>query len=560
MPIGYSARLTQNNGPSGLYQNEVNHGAGQIHIALMGDPTLRMHVVAPPTNLAATTNNGSVTLNWTASSDSVVGYHVYRTGADGSFSRLTTTPISATTFADAAASGAANYMVRAVKLETSGSGTYLQRQRGRVYGLLSGSAGGVTSGGTDEWRDQQPCLRAEQTAEALPPAEQHRHQLDYRHLDQHGCVGGRHLASRSGQRGRWRRFLELGQQQSCPLSGSVASQSSLGAGLHEHFFSWASQTLSVNTGEVFTLMFTWIRQPAERGRCFSGTTVPGSIAPTGVPTTLASDLRHTGRVSMGALPAAGQWALLQVPASQVGLEGSTVHGLAFSQFDGRATWDNAGKASALLVNNPTSTNNPPPTSGGTNTVPTGGTNGGGTTAGGGSTNSTGGTLTNTVAWVDDALPAGAVQRGRWRRFLELGQQQSCSCLRKSRQSIQHRLRPAPALSSPGPAQTLSVNTGDTLFATSISIPPIRPARSCCSGMTIPGSIALTGAPTISTTGLGYSTAAFTWARCRRPANGLARRCLPARWPWKAAPVTAWPSATLTAAPPGITPAKPRPRS
>jgi len=40
--IGFSTLLTQNNGPGGLYQNQMNSCAGQIHIALMGDPTLRM--------------------------------------------------------------------------------------------------------------------------------------------------------------------------------------------------------------------------------------------------------------------------------------------------------------------------------------------------------------------------------------------------------------------------------------------------------------------------------------------------------------------------------------
>jgi hypothetical protein len=37
--------VTQNNRHDGFYRNELNNGAGQIHIALMGDPTLRMRVV-----------------------------------------------------------------------------------------------------------------------------------------------------------------------------------------------------------------------------------------------------------------------------------------------------------------------------------------------------------------------------------------------------------------------------------------------------------------------------------------------------------------------------------
>jgi len=49
---------------------------------------------------------------------------------------------------------------------------------------------------------------------------------------------------------------------------------------------------------------------------------------------------------MGPLPAGGGWVRLEVPASLVGLEGYTVHGLAFSMWGGRATWDRAGKTKA----------------------------------------------------------------------------------------------------------------------------------------------------------------------------------------------------------------------
>lgn len=49
------------------------------------------------------------------------------------------------------------------------------------------------------------------------------------------------------------------------------------------------------------------------------------------------------RFPMGALPVTGQWVRLAVPASLVGLEGQTVNGMAFTLFDGRATWDQSGK-------------------------------------------------------------------------------------------------------------------------------------------------------------------------------------------------------------------------
>ena len=85
--IGYTARLTQNN--TGLYQNQINPSANLIHVALMGDPTLRLHPVTPPGTLGGTAGAGSATLTWTPSTDSVTGYYVYRaTSANDPFTRL----------------------------------------------------------------------------------------------------------------------------------------------------------------------------------------------------------------------------------------------------------------------------------------------------------------------------------------------------------------------------------------------------------------------------------------------------------------------------------------
>jgi hypothetical protein len=50
---------------------------------------------------------------------------------------------------------------------------------------------------------------------------------------------------------------------------------------------------------------------------------------------------------MGALPAPGQWVQLKVPASQVNLEGSILNGMAFTLYNGRATWDAAGRLSQV---------------------------------------------------------------------------------------------------------------------------------------------------------------------------------------------------------------------
>ena len=48
------------------------------HLALMGDPSLRMFVVAPPTGAVAARAGRGVSLRWSPSPEAVLGYHVYR--------------------------------------------------------------------------------------------------------------------------------------------------------------------------------------------------------------------------------------------------------------------------------------------------------------------------------------------------------------------------------------------------------------------------------------------------------------------------------------------------
>ncbi|MSU57851.1 MAG: fibronectin type III domain-containing protein [Pedosphaera sp.] len=128
--LGYAARLTQNNSP-GTYDNQINPSFRLIHIALMGDPTLRLFPPAPPSNFTAA-GTSNVMLNWSPSADAGLGYHVYRsTSASGYFNRLTASPIATTNFTDLTAARGTNiYMVRALTLETTGSGTYTNVSQG----------------------------------------------------------------------------------------------------------------------------------------------------------------------------------------------------------------------------------------------------------------------------------------------------------------------------------------------------------------------------------------------------------------------------------------------
>jgi len=161
--IGYSTRLSQNN--SALYTNQVNSSTRGIHMALMGDPTLRMHPVSPAAALQGTVTSAGVSLSWTASSTTLLqGYHVYRgASANGPFTRLTATPIIGTGFVDTGlAAGRYTYMVRAVKLETSASGSYLNPSQG-VFVTLD--VGAISSGNTLQF-----STAAYQASEGANPA------------------------------------------------------------------------------------------------------------------------------------------------------------------------------------------------------------------------------------------------------------------------------------------------------------------------------------------------------------------------------------------------------
>jgi hypothetical protein len=145
-----------------------------------------------------------------------------------------------------------------------------------------------------------------------------------------------------------------------PFSGVLAHQSAAASGLHQHYFDWAQNTLSVNAGEVLIthvyldpsnppreIMLEWNDGNWDH-RAYWG----ANLIANGTDGTAS---RHY----MGPLPAAGNWTRLQVPASQVGLEGSTIRATAFTLYDGRATWDCTGKSTSLSV---VDTNTPPATS------------------------------------------------------------------------------------------------------------------------------------------------------------------------------------------------------
>ncbi|TDP58016.1 T9SS type A sorting domain-containing protein [Flavobacterium dankookense] len=106
----------------------------RTHFQYHGDPTLRLNQVKPPTNVQVSFSNGH-SISWLQSTDTdIIGYHVYRSYTEfGPFERLTSTPTTNLFYNDGDLTDVIRYyLVKAIKLETTGSGTYLNPSIGIV--------------------------------------------------------------------------------------------------------------------------------------------------------------------------------------------------------------------------------------------------------------------------------------------------------------------------------------------------------------------------------------------------------------------------------------------
>jgi hypothetical protein len=302
-----------------------------VHVALMGDPTLRLLPVAPAAGLNGTLATTGATLSWTASSDAVAGYHVYRaTSPNGPFTRITTTPVTGTQFVDTSATAGLTYMVRAVKLEITPSGSYQNASQGAFW----------STGGTVPTSSTTTTSTSTSTASspAATTAITTNSQGDAVWFDDALPAGAVATASTGGDTWNWTSASPT------TFSGLKAHQSNLAAGLHEHGFQSAGTTLPVVVGDTLfvyvnldpvntpnEIMLSWKADNWEH-RAYWGINKIDSGKP-----------GSASRRFMGKLPKAGEWVLLSIPAKDVGLEGQTVTGMTFSLYDGRATWDYAGK-------------------------------------------------------------------------------------------------------------------------------------------------------------------------------------------------------------------------
>jgi len=129
--IGYSALISMNN--SAVY--DFNNSQRGVHMALMGDPTLRAHPVGPVSEFWASAEEGMVTLGWTAPGTDIKGFHVFRKGEDEEvFVKINHDLVTENEFIDSCLMypGEYAYMVRAVKLEITNSGSYYNMGTGKM--------------------------------------------------------------------------------------------------------------------------------------------------------------------------------------------------------------------------------------------------------------------------------------------------------------------------------------------------------------------------------------------------------------------------------------------
>lgn len=141
---GRAIRISQNNTTEYTPKDGGWNGdtTGTTHVALMGDPSLHAFMVAPPKSLVVVQAGGVLSVSWSPSADTVKGYYVYRVdGASGTQTRITPNAIVGTTATIATGTNdvGTEFMVRAIKVEQTGSGRFLNASLG-AFATATGSA------------------------------------------------------------------------------------------------------------------------------------------------------------------------------------------------------------------------------------------------------------------------------------------------------------------------------------------------------------------------------------------------------------------------------------
>jgi hypothetical protein len=135
------------------------------------------------------------------------------------------------------------------------------------------------------------------------------------------------------------------------FSGQRAIQRS-GSGLHQVFFDKTSRPLTVGAGDkLFAHVFIDPARPPKTLMLQWHTTTWDRRANWGDEDAIAYGAKGTSeKLLLGPLPKAGEWVRLEIEVEKLGLKpGTKITGMAFTQMDGTAWWDQAG---IVTVNDP----------------------------------------------------------------------------------------------------------------------------------------------------------------------------------------------------------------
>lgn len=124
--IGYSTKISQDNGVATLLYQPSGYYAGGVHVALMGDLTLRTDYVRPVPTVNVTAITKGASISWAASPEAgVLGYYVYRADSIWGYYARISPMVTGLAFSDTVGTdGLKYYMVRPVKLQQTPSGGY----------------------------------------------------------------------------------------------------------------------------------------------------------------------------------------------------------------------------------------------------------------------------------------------------------------------------------------------------------------------------------------------------------------------------------------------------
>jgi hypothetical protein len=133
-PLAHATTTTQNNDT--IYT--ADYFPLGVHVNLLGDPTLKGYVVAPPTNLVLIERGHFIDLSWSAPSESVDIYYVYlRTTPQEPYVLIDSTARASFQASSQGPEMTHQYLVRAAQLEVTPSGSF--------QNLSTGAAATITT-------------------------------------------------------------------------------------------------------------------------------------------------------------------------------------------------------------------------------------------------------------------------------------------------------------------------------------------------------------------------------------------------------------------------------